>query len=897
MSGPRIEDLPTEKLGEGELPTAEGLRVGSVLADRYVIVRFVARGGMGEVYEVEDRDLGTRVALKTIRPAIASDPVVLARFHREIQVAREVTHPSVCRVFDLGKDAALSFLTMQLLSGETLAARLRRGALAGDEAQRILGDVIAGLSAAHGAGVIHRDLKPANIMVTRDGRAVITDFGLAITASRAAMGDAGAAAAGSSPPASRTGIAGTPEYMAPELLDGAPPSVATDVFALGKVMDELRVPRWTRAVRAATASAPSDRPSSAAAVLAMTRPDRRWLVALVGAILVAALAAAFVLRPRGSSAPPPGAIRAPSAVAADYAHAAAMLRDIHPTAARTTLRRVVAAAPELAPAHAQLAAAELGSGDPEAARAASARAVALIERAPRRWTQAEKLLVEARRAEVAGDWAAASAAWLALDGLDPTTTAHGVALAYTQMRAGQLDLAKQTIARLRQRVPDDPHVDLVEARVADRDGELDKEIALGKRVIAAAAVRGSKALAGQGHVAVGTGALYLGKAEEARAALDAAEVAYTAEQNPIGLSEVERMRSALAWVGGDLPGARTIALRALAIATNAHDLRGQANVHGTLAVLVSGLREFEAALDHVGKAKELYRQLGDEGQIAWAAQEMGSIENARGRLDEARKHWREGLEIAVRLGERMRAGDLAHNLGELALDEADLGAARIYFDQSLASYEAIRELRSSAQAELSLAWLLLWRGDTAAAMTRVQRSQELSKTLGEPHREVAAAALAAFVLLADGNVDDAALVVRAALARKAELPPETAYWLAVAELEVTLARRDLAGARRALAAARAASPDPAPAVSATLRAAELRIAFLAGERGVRDAARALRTGDVARLPLTARLELAIQLALLERGDGDRAATALLASLADEAASHGLALFARRARSP
>ena len=210
MAG-RIEEGPTERVGEGELAFTEGLRIGSVLADRYVVVRFVARGGMGEVYEAKDLDLATRVALKTIRPAIAGDPVVLARFHREIQVAREVTHPSVCRVFDLGKHEGLSFLTMQLLGGETLAARLRRGPLAAAEAERVLADVVAGLAAAHAAGVIHRDLKPANIMITDGGRAVITDFGLAIPAGADAPGAEGRVTGSSQ----QTGIAGTPAYMRP----------------------------------------------------------------------------------------------------------------------------------------------------------------------------------------------------------------------------------------------------------------------------------------------------------------------------------------------------------------------------------------------------------------------------------------------------------------------------------------------------------------------------------------------------------------------------------------------------------------------------------------------------------------------------------------------------------
>jgi tetratricopeptide (TPR) repeat protein len=218
-----------------------------VLSGRYRIVEFIAHGGMGEVYEAEDEDLRERVALKTILPEVALDEHSLERFRREISHARKVTHPNVCRVFDLGYHRAaqdggverdLAFLTMELLAGETLSARLRRvGRMATADALPIVAQMAAGLDAAHRAGLVHRDFKTGNVMLvsTGDGgsRAVITDFGLA----RLTRPDPGL-----SPETltlSTAPVAGTPAYMAPEQLEGATATAATDIYALGLVLYEM----------------------------------------------------------------------------------------------------------------------------------------------------------------------------------------------------------------------------------------------------------------------------------------------------------------------------------------------------------------------------------------------------------------------------------------------------------------------------------------------------------------------------------------------------------------------------------------------------------------------------------------------------------------------------------
>jgi eukaryotic-like serine/threonine-protein kinase len=209
---------------------------GDVLGDRFTIIRFLARGGMGEVYEAADRHLQNKhCALKTLRSEIAGDASVRQRFEREVLLAREVTHPNVCPTFDLfradGPRGPVLFLTMKLLRGESLGMRLKRaGAFTSEAALPIVRQMAHALDAAHRAGVIHRDFKPGNVMIEAAGgepRVTVTDFGL----SRAYEDDATLA--------ETERVSGTLGYMAPELLHGGSATPASDVYALGVVVHEM----------------------------------------------------------------------------------------------------------------------------------------------------------------------------------------------------------------------------------------------------------------------------------------------------------------------------------------------------------------------------------------------------------------------------------------------------------------------------------------------------------------------------------------------------------------------------------------------------------------------------------------------------------------------------------
>src|SRR5437764_13157781 len=181
---------------------------GVIVAGRYRLVAMLGRGGMGEVYRADDLTLDHPVALKFLPADVAIDQSHLAQFHNELRIARQVSHKNVCRLYDLGEADGRRFLTMEYVDGEDLSSSLRRfGRMPPDKAVQIARQLCAGTAAAHEKGVLHRDLKPANVMLDGNGDVRITDFGIATLG-----GNAG------------EGVAGTPQYMAPELLAGKPAS-------------------------------------------------------------------------------------------------------------------------------------------------------------------------------------------------------------------------------------------------------------------------------------------------------------------------------------------------------------------------------------------------------------------------------------------------------------------------------------------------------------------------------------------------------------------------------------------------------------------------------------------------------------------------------------------------
>jgi serine/threonine protein kinase/tetratricopeptide (TPR) repeat protein len=246
LEGPVLSTLPPRSTLNRK-PTF--LASGSLVSGRFEVVRFIGQGGMGQVYEALDLELKGKVALKAIREDISSDPQMLARFRREVFLTRRITHPNVCRTFDIerhssiaadGTNSDITFLTMELLEGETLADLLRRqGRLATTEALPLVLQMIEALSAAHSVGIVHRDFKPSNVLlvpISNGLRVVVTDFGLAraiLPNSELSGGQAATSLTGSQR------LMGTLVYMAPEQFERGEATVASDTYSLGLVMYEM----------------------------------------------------------------------------------------------------------------------------------------------------------------------------------------------------------------------------------------------------------------------------------------------------------------------------------------------------------------------------------------------------------------------------------------------------------------------------------------------------------------------------------------------------------------------------------------------------------------------------------------------------------------------------------
>jgi len=301
----------------GRSPFRDPFAPGDVFAGRYRMITRIGRGGMGDVWRADDLVLETPVALKLIK---SSGDDARLRILNEVRLARQITDPAVCRVFDVGEADGQVFFSMELVRGEDLATLLRRvGRLPSERVIEIGQQLCAGLAAAHAQGVLHRDLKPANILIDDRGRVLITDFGIAVSREEP----------------QRHALTGTPGYMAPEqLVHGSPLTERTDIYALGLVLYEILVgqhpfradtksqpirpstrvadvdPRLERVIFQALSTNPDERPQSAVAMassltaVTTARSRRRNWPWLAGAALLfglLAVGASFVLQPRGTA--------------------------------------------------------------------------------------------------------------------------------------------------------------------------------------------------------------------------------------------------------------------------------------------------------------------------------------------------------------------------------------------------------------------------------------------------------------------------------------------------------------------------------------------------------------------------------------------------------------------
>jgi serine/threonine protein kinase/tetratricopeptide (TPR) repeat protein len=224
-ASPHVRPAPPSAVSS--ISAFQGLQPGVLFGGRYEIMGVLGQGGMGAVYKARDRELDRLIALKVIRPELATDPAILARFKQELILSRNITHKNVVRIFDLGEAEGIRFISMEYVDGEDLRTILRRqGKFAPTEAITVVEQVCRALDSAHSEGVIHRDLKPQNIMRDQHGRIVVMDFGLARSLGESGMTQTGA-------------IVGTMEYMSPEQAMGGALDQRSDIFSVGLIFFEL----------------------------------------------------------------------------------------------------------------------------------------------------------------------------------------------------------------------------------------------------------------------------------------------------------------------------------------------------------------------------------------------------------------------------------------------------------------------------------------------------------------------------------------------------------------------------------------------------------------------------------------------------------------------------------
>jgi eukaryotic-like serine/threonine-protein kinase len=924
-----------------------------VLAGRFRLVRFLGQGGMGAVYEAEDLELGERVALKALRPDIAGMPGAGERFTREIQLARKVTHPNVCRIFDIshhrphegGHGGEVTFLTMELLAGETLEERLRRcGRMRPEEALPLVRQMAEGLASAHRVGVVHRDFKPANVMLVPapDGeRAVVTDFGLA----RAASGGGNLTLHG--------GLLGTPSYMAPEQVEGGEIAPATDVYALGIVLFEMvtgalpfvgdsllstavkrlreppppprsRVPdlapAWNDAILRCLRSAPAERFARATdltaalggAAIAPARPRRQRAAVAAAVVLAGALGvggwgwrqarrqhavAVSSTLPVELAAGQRGPLPAGAEARRLYGEGIDLLQRLDAQAARDRFRRVIELEGAFPLAHSALAEVWQRLGYDRRAEEEAKRARDLSSRL----SAAERQLVETRYLQVAHRWEPAIAGYRRLWGAHPGEIEYGLGLAEVERAAGRAGDALATVATMRRRLPAaaaaDPRLDLAEAAAAGAISDYKRQQQAAERAVRKGEELGADLVQARALRLAGMARYWQGDVKGALAAFEQAKKLYAGAGDPRGQAQALNDVGKVHFDRGELEQARPLFAEARSTYAEVGDLRGEASQLNALASIAASQGRLAEAQRDFERALASFVQIGD---VAEQARVLGNLAEVLGLLGDrpgaAERHQR-SLALYRQLGDREGETLQLIGLAEMSLDELELAPAEAKLRDALRRAREIGNRSYEAAALAGLGTLAALRGDLEAAGEQQSMALTARRELGE-EGEIAVSRLALAVLAlekgrpvqAKSSAEQARDGFRAE--RKTDGEGEAESVLARA----LLAAGDTTAARQAAArATRLVARSEVRAVRLTVALAEARV------RAESDRAAALRlaaaaAAEAGRSGATGlAFEARLTLGELELAHGDaRRGRDLLRQVARGARAHGCGLLAGEA---
>jgi tetratricopeptide (TPR) repeat protein len=809
-----------------QAPATTPLPASELLAGRFRIVRFIGHGGMGDVYEAEDLELGERVALKTVRSEIAHLDGALDRFRREIHLARKVTHPNVCRIFDVfrhrpqdpaGRRAEVVFFSMELLAGETLEQHLRRGGrMQPEEVLPIVRQVADALTAAHRVGVIHRDLKPANIMLVPaagEPRAVVTDFGLAHTR-----------AEGESLLTVRGDLLGTPAYMAPEQVAGEEVTAATDIYALGAVTYEMVTGgppfvgenSFSTAIKRLREDPPPPR-------LRAPDLDPAWESAILRCLerapagrFAQARDVAAALAGEEVTPGPPGSLgqrrrqsmdqrlrpglgqrlhhdtraRALTAAAAAAALLAALwfagARWLWPARGRVALQSSVGALVASFRSPEELYA----DGVKLLGKLDAARAQELFEKAIAArqdfWLAHSGLAVAL--AELGHDDRAGKEAKLAFDrapGLPPAERLL-IAARYWQV-ARRWDKAVASYQELRGASPDDVEygLGLVLALVgAGRGGE---------------ALQVVTALKGQPSAAAAGTRLDLAEAQVEEALSDAPRQSQAArraregaerEGDELLTARALRLEASALSSQGDRPAALAAYKKAEAIYAGAGDQRSLAQILAAIAAVLYYQGELDQAKDKAKEALDIFKDLGDLRGQSHQLDTLAAIEGEQGDLGGAESRYEAAVDAYRRLVDREGEAWALGGLGHALQMQGKLEEAAKRFDQALTLYHQMQNRLGEANQLLGLAEVSFDQLELDKADTHLARSIMLATAIDDQTAIVDALGLQGEVAAARGNLATARARHEEALTRGRGLGDKdrvAGSQLALAELELVRA--------------------------------------------------------------------------------------------------------------